>query len=249
MAAMHPMKIDFDHPPPDADQWRIIGAVVDALVPLGDSPEAIATARQVKEQASSCFSGLQNIVSGRIAIQRLIAQTHRSGDEKGTMLAALVSEKRLTMVLRTAVHMAHSMRNWRDGQQKSVLFMWPASEFYFAEGNDETWDWREIWRRNGGRFFPGSTKHPGERMIALKDDPIWLRINAFGLPFSPFDFESGMDTRDIDADEAEDIDLLAPSKDVLPPSAKWIRSYLDALDLEETIRARFEKFIAGALPA
>lgn len=54
------------------------------------------------------------------------------------------------------------------------------------------------------------------RMIALKDDPIWTEISAFGLPYAPFDYNSGMDLRDIDRDEAEALGLL-DSGDVVQP--------------------------------
>jgi hypothetical protein len=248
MTAKRPIGIGFTHIPPDADQWRIIDAVVDALIPLGDTPESIAAARRIKEQVCSCFSGFQDVASGRVAIQRLIAETCHQRGEAEQVFESLLSEKRLSMVIRTTVRMAHAMRDWRDSQQKSVLFMWPAAEFYFAEGNDEQWDWKQVWRRNGGKFFRGPDENPGERMIALKDDPIWVRINAFRFPFSPFDFESGMDTRDIDADEAEAIGL-APSIVGLPPSEKSIRNYLEALKIEEVVRARYGKFLAGELPA
>jgi hypothetical protein len=37
----------------------------------------------------------------------------------------------------------------------------------------------------GGQIFGG-------RMIALKSDPIWTAISAFGTPYPPFDYNSGM---------------------------------------------------------
>jgi hypothetical protein len=248
MTTRGPIGISFAHPPPDADQWRIIEAVVDALVPLGGDPSALTAAREVKEEVSRCFSGLQNDASARVAIRRLITHAYRPGAEAGPALESLVSERRLNMAIRTAVRMASAMRDWRDGQQESVLLTWPASEFYHAEERDEPLDWKEVWRRKGGRLFPGSRRAPGERMIALKVDPIWSRINAFGLPFAPFDFESGMDTRDIDADDAERVGLIAPSRIVLPPTAGWIRNYLDALDVAEVVRARSENYFAGISP-
>jgi hypothetical protein len=45
-------------------------------------------------------------------------------------------------------------------------------------------------------------------MIALKTDPIWTDISAFDLPYAPFDYNSGMDLRDIDRDEAVDLGLI-----------------------------------------
>jgi len=49
-------------------------------------------------------------------------------------------------------------------------------------------------------------------MIALKDDPIWETVSAFGLPFRPFDFLSGMDIRDIKRSEATELDLITPER-------------------------------------
>lgn len=56
-------------------------------------------------------------------------------------------------------------------------------------------DWPTRWRNAGGGFFQG-------RMIALAADPVWSRISRFGLPYPPFDFNSGMTTRQVSASEA-----------------------------------------------
>jgi hypothetical protein len=53
----------------------------------------------------------------------------------------------------------------------------------------------------GGQIFGG-------RMIALKSDPIWESISAFGTPYPPFDFNSGMWVRDVDRGEAISLGLL-----------------------------------------
>src|SRR5271154_4754422 len=143
MTARRSIGMGFDHFPPDADQWRIIEAVVDALIPLGDDPGGLATARLVKEQVSRCFSGLQNVASARTAIQSLIAQTCCLGGEAEPAFASLASERRLNMAIQTAVRMAYAMRDWRDCQPESVLLMWPAAEFYFARRHDEPWDWKD----------------------------------------------------------------------------------------------------------
>lgn len=45
-------------------------------------------------------------------------------------------------------------------------------------------------------------------MIALKNDPIWEEISEFGLPYAPFDYNSGMDVKDVDYDEAVELGLI-----------------------------------------
>ena len=56
------------------------------------------------------------------------------------------------------------------------------------------------WTEAGGRIFSG-------RMIALKNDPVWLRISDFGHPHPPFAFGSGMDMVDISRIDAVRLEL------------------------------------------
>lgn len=53
-------------------------------------------------------------------------------------------------------------------------------------------------------------------MIALKNAPIWTAISAFGLPYAPFDFGSGMDVRDVDRDEAAALGLIDRDTQIEP---------------------------------
>jgi hypothetical protein len=53
-------------------------------------------------------------------------------------------------------------------------------------------------------------------MIARKDDPIWTKISAFGTPYPPFDYNSGMWVEEIDREEAEALGVIKPSTVVQP---------------------------------
>jgi hypothetical protein len=77
----------------------------------------------------------------------------------------------------------------------ALLDAWPAQELVRARRSAHQRDWRARWTAAGGRFVGG-------RMIALKHDPVWSRISRFGEPWPPFDYGSGMDTRDISRREA-----------------------------------------------
>ena len=54
-------------------------------------------------------------------------------------------------------------------------------------------------------------------MIALKDAPVWQAISAFGTPWPPFDYQSGMDLRDISRPEAQRLGLIAPGQPITRP--------------------------------
>ena len=62
----------------------------------------------------------------------------------------------------------------------------PAYELLRAEPRKMPRNWPAIWQQKGGTLYQG-------RMIAPKTDPIWTRISRFGLPYPPFDYNSGMD--------------------------------------------------------
>jgi hypothetical protein len=93
---------------------------------------------------------------------------------------------------------------------------WPCQEFYRAEERKEPRDWPTRWEEVGGDFYPGDADYPEGRMIALKNDPIWEALSAFGLPYAPFDYNSGMDLRDIDREEAIELGILDEDETIEP---------------------------------
>lgn len=123
-------------------------------------------------------------------------------DDRGT-ITDLTSERRLNVMFDMNVRMTHEYGGWMQGQDETVLDVWPAQELYREEDRKEPRNWIARWKDAGGKFF-------GERMIALKNDPIWVEISEFNLPYPPFDWNSGMGIRDVDrqtAIEAKLIDL------------------------------------------
>lgn len=120
------------------------------------------------------------------------------------------SDARLNLILDTNVRMAQGYGFFQQGQDPAVLDEWPAQELFRAETREKPRDWASRWSAAGGKFFDGG------RMIALKNDPVWSAISAFGLPYPPFDYNSGMDVRDIDRAEAVALGLVTEKEAVLP---------------------------------
>ncbi len=75
-------------------------------------------------------------------------------------------------------------------------------------------DWLKKWTDGGGKIF-------GNRMIALKNDPVWARISKFNLPYSPFDEYDVMDVRDIEREVAESFGLILRTQSVQPVKRIW----------------------------
>jgi len=132
---------------------------------------------------------------------RSIGYNPEAAGVKPGSLKDLSSDARLNLIIDTQEKMSAGYGNWIQGQNEAILDQWPAQELYRAEGRKEPRDWVSRWRDAGGQFYGGG------RMIALKNDPIWIRVSAFGLPYPPFDFNSGMDIADVDRDEAVDTQI------------------------------------------
>jgi hypothetical protein len=94
--------------------------------------------------------------------------------------------------------------------RNDTLDAFPAQELFRAESRKEPRAWRPRWTQAGGHLTQG-------RMIALKDAPVWQAISAFGTPWPPFDYQSGMDLRDISRKEAQRLGLIAPAQTISRP--------------------------------
>ena len=105
--------------------------------------------------------------------------------EEGT-IKDLTSKARLNLIVDTNARMAkgyakrvESMANLEDR---------PWQELYRQYRRKQPRDWVTRWRQAGGRLMGG-------RFLAPVTSPIWAGISAFGLPYPPFDFNSGMGVR------------------------------------------------------
>jgi hypothetical protein len=153
---------------------------------------------------------------------------------------------RLDLVINTNVDMARGYGQWKQGQRAVILDVYPAQELFRSEDRNEPRDWPERWAAAGGGFFPGDSDYPEGRMIALKNDPIWTEISAFGLPYAPFDYNSGMDVQDIDRDEAESLGLIEPD-DTIDPEDRGFNDDLQASPdvLSDALVSAMEIFLHG----
>ncbi|MGN1360349.1 MAG: hypothetical protein ACI4X9_07875 [Kiritimatiellia bacterium] len=80
-------------------------------------------------------------------------------------------------------------------------------------------------------------------MIALKGDPVWTRISAFGNPWPPFDFNSGMGIEDITRQEAIRLGVIAPDQEPPQPKLEDLNANLTVAipqDQAETLKNLFQ---------
>jgi hypothetical protein len=170
--------------------------------------------------------GLKRIVSGETTESAVQSELRVLVDRLG--VEELQSDARLKLIVETNTDLARGYGSWRQSQQQVILDEFPAWEFFRAEERKEPREWPDRWAAAGGEFFPGPADYPDGRMIALKNDPIWTAISAFGLPYAPFDFNSGMDLEDVDRDECERLGLLAAADEAPSPEDRGFNDDLQA---------------------
>lgn len=118
-------------------------------------------------------------------------------------LTDIGSRRRLGLIFDMQTRQAQSFAKWKMGQDPDVLDARPAQELIRVRASRIERDWQSRWDAAGG------PRVDGRRMIALKTDPVWEAISAFGTPWPPFDFNSGMGLRNIRRKEAEALGLVA----------------------------------------
>jgi hypothetical protein len=153
--------------------------------------------------------------------EELRKEGYKRGDAKRGSLQDLKSTKRLGLIWDMNVSQAQGYARWKADMTPEGLENEPCYELIRVMDRMERRDWPTIWSQAGGEFFGGvgsNDDYPFSqgRMIAAKNDPIWIAISRFGTPWPPFDWGSGMGLRGIDRDETESLGVLDADDEVLP---------------------------------
>lgn len=123
-------------------------------------------------------------------------------------------KQRINLQLEQNTKSAQGFGQHVQGTAPGVIDAFPAQELYRAEDREEPRDWEQRWQDAGGTIYGG-------RMIAMKADPVWEKISAFGVAWPPYDYGSGMWVRDIDREEAVALGLMQESDQVPTPAADF----------------------------
>ena len=115
----------------------------------------------------------------------------------------LFSQARLDTIVKTNVAQARGYMQYAEGMSPGAFAAFPAQEFTrVAHRKNARQDWPRRWAKAGGKTYGG-------KMIALKDDPVWVNLSVFGNPFPPFDWGSGMGVLDVDRKTAIQLGLVS----------------------------------------
>ena len=113
----------------------------------------------------------------------------------------------LDVAIKTNTDIVCGYRSFVQRMDPEMLEAYPAGELVKARNGEEPYDWKIRWAESGGQLYNG-------RMIALKNDPVWLNISDLGHPHPPFAFGSGMDVVDVSRVEAVELQLIGWRSDI-----------------------------------
>jgi len=137
-------------------------------------------------------------------------------------LQDLSSDRRIDLIIEMQEGFSAGYGTWMQAQNSGVLKVWPADELYRAEERRAKREWGPRWNQAisalAGQTSAKPVDDPNAQsgMVALKNDPIWLRLSRFGLPYPPFDYQSGMRVRDVMRSKAIALGVLRPTQEVQP---------------------------------
>jgi hypothetical protein len=157
------------------------------------------------------LSGQVDRATKRLELKKLLdSLQYRPAQGEEDTLTDLRSDDRLNLILDTNLQLAQGAGRHQQGQDPEILDQWPAQELVRVIDSKTKRDWAARWSAAGGEFYGNG------RMIALKSDPVWAKISRFGLPYPPFDFNSGMDVQDVDRAEAMELGLIDRDTQIFP---------------------------------
>lgn len=181
-------------------QIQIVGTVVNEFLLVTDNQP---TAKKVLAIVLKYVEGNANQATTRCEVRNTLAEINQQ-----------VDDDRLNLCIDTAHGLAWGYLHWIQGQQNpDELDFYPALRLFDCYHHAESVDWVARWRDSGGQIFAGN------EMVALRNDPVWAYISAFGLPFPPFDLDSGMDVEVVSRKEAQELGLISPNQQVAPVAA------------------------------
>lgn len=160
--------------------------------------------------------------------ERLAALDYRPAAGEEGSLTDLSSDRRTNLIIETQLAQVRNFGWWKQGLDPAILDAYPAQELYRALDREQPRIWQVRWNaakaalgRASSATYAETTLGP---FVALKDDPIWRELSAFGNPYPPFDFNSGMRTRDVARARAISLGVMDPDQPAPKPDAPEFNS-------------------------
>lgn len=231
----------------DSYQWNMVDAGFRDRSFFSATVEDLRIVGQFRSGVADLVRGGRSPSETRRDIRAFLDSIGYAPDEKheGT-IKDLRSKARLDVMMRTNADQAKGYVSHLRATTPGALLAFPAYELVRVQNRKLKRDWSSRWLKAAqGVGWEGVSKHGG--MVALKTSPIWLAISAFGNPYPPFDYNSGMGIRDVAKSKCREIGLLGENEQPKLPETPGFNDHLQATVPHAEENARFVRQRLGDL--
>lgn len=222
-------------------EWTAMSAAVRDRAFFSSRIESVRFLETCRTRIAQLLDGAKNkdgaITSRAQVVSDIMRAARDAGISQGTeSLKDPGSVARANVIIDTNAAMAAGYARAEQSNTLGARLAFPAQELVRVEERMVHRQWRSIWKSKGGKIYEG------KRMIALKEDPIWIAISAFGHPYPPFNFNSGMGLEDVSYDEAVKLGVI--KDDYQPPDKSPLKAFNETLEADlkfKTNRQLFDK--------
>lgn len=211
-----------------SDEWSTVYAGIRERAFFSSHVEAVRYLDTARTRIAEMLDAVRNadgaVTSRAQVVSDIMRAARESGIATGTgLITDPGSASRAAVIVDTNAGLAAGYARAEQANTFGARLAFPAQELVRIEERERPRDWRTKWIAKGGRLYGG-------RMIALKGDPIWLAISAFGHPYPIFDYNSGMGVEDVSFDEAVALGII--KDDYQPPEESPLKSFNDGLEAQ-----------------
>lgn len=178
----------------------------------------------IQRSTMDLIAGETGPASVRLQLKQSLASLSYDPVKAGVIpgsLQDLSSDARTNLIIDMQEKFAHGYAQHEADQDPTLLDLWPCWELVRHESRKkERLDWPS-------RFVAAGGTITGGRMIARKDAPVWANLSIFGLPYPPFDYNSGMGLDDVERAEAEALGIIT-KRTVIKPASRPLNASVQA---------------------
>lgn len=186
----------------------------------------------MRRQVTAAREGSVMTAERFISEMRAVALQEGLGATGPRDVEDVTTDTRLRLIFDMQARQAAEWARFKVGNDPDILDAYPAQRLTRVEDRevprgfrkrasglvpDPDNDWAHRWAKAGEAVgWDGASR---DEWVALKASPIWTALSAFGAPYPPFDFASGMGVVDVDRTTAQRLGLIAPgetAKSALP---------------------------------
>lgn len=168
----------------------------------------VANARELQKWRSVVERVASGAMSAGQAREEMRRYLEKTGYKPEPGLEGTIKDRstvqRMKVSIDTNVAMA---RGWAQRQEMLGNVLSPGQELYRQRNSRVPRNWAQRWQ-DAAEAVGWEGVARGGQMIALVTSPIWVELSAFGNPYPPFDYNSGMRVRPVDFEVCEELGLV-----------------------------------------